>query len=312
MTTGLLLIAHGTVDDLADLPAFLANIRRGHAPSDELVAEVRRRYEAIGGRSPLNATCHALARAVSVSLGVPARACARLWRPTAADALGELVAEGCSRVVVLPLAQYSASVYAEAVLAAAAAMPEEVRPAIVAVPDWGQDDALLALFAARIREALEPIAPSERARTELWLSAHSLPKAVVASGDRYEIEFRAAAAGVVARLEAEGPIVGRTRVVFQSQGMSAGPGGRPIEWLGPTLVEAMDEAKAAGSSRVVVAPIGFLADHVEILYDLDLEAKAQAEERGLTLTRTRSLDADPAFVSILARLAEHAIGHDDA
>lgn len=307
MTTGILLISHGTVDDLADLPAFLANIRRGHAPPDELVAEVRRRYEAIGGRSPLNATCHDLARAVSSLLGVPARACARLWRPTAGDALAELVAEGCTRVVVLPLAQYSAKLYADAVIAAAAAMPEGVRPEIVAVPDWGQDDALLALFASRVREALAALSEEERAHTELWLSAHSLPKAIVDAGDRYEIEFRAAASGVLSRLEADGLRVGATRVVFQSQGMSAGPGGRPMVWLGPTLLDAMDAAKAAGASRVVVAPIGFLADHVEILYDLDIEAKAQAQERGIGLTRTRSLDADPAFVAILARLAETAL-----
>ena len=129
------------------------------------------------------------------------------------------------------------------------------------------------------------------------LTAHSLPKRVVASGDPYEREARAAAAGVVDRV---GGAFAETRVAFQSQGFGDG------EWLGPGIPETLDALRGK-VKRVVFAPIGFLADHVEILYDLDVEAKAMAEERGIAFARSESLDDADDFVAVLAAIARELL-----
>lgn len=299
---GLVLVAHGTVDALDDLPEFLTNIRRGHAPTPELLHEVRRRYEAIGS-SPLNAINRELAAKVGARLGLPARMANRLFRPYPKAALEELAAEGVDAVVVLPLAQHSAKIYGEAVEAAAKDVPAIQR--VVAASNWGREPALSDAFAASIVEALAKV--PEGATTTVVLTAHSLPVAVVQAGDPYEAEVRASAAEVmerVTRLAAtQGCRFARHAVAFQSQGMSSGPGGRPVQWLGPDLRAALEEARSAGSTHVVVAPIGFLADHVEILYDLDIEAQGWAAELGLGLVRSTSLNASDRMVETLAGVA---------
>lgn len=299
---GLVLVAHGTVDALDDLPEFLTNIRRGHAPTPELLHEVRRRYEAIGS-SPLNAINRELAGKVGARLGLPARLANRLFRPYPKAALEELAAEGVDAVAVLPLAQHSAKIYGEAVEAAAKEVPAIQR--VVAASNWGRSPALSDAFAESITSALAAL-PGE-AVTRVVLTAHSLPLAVVQSGDPYEAEVRASAADVmerVARLAPTRDVRFRDHAVaFQSQGMSTGPGGRPIPWLGPDLRAALEEAKSAGATHVVVAPIGFLADHVEILYDLDIEAQAWAGELGLGLVRSTSLNASDPMVETLVGVA---------
>lgn len=275
-----LLIGHGTVDDLDDLPAFLKNVRRGREAPPELVRELRHRYEAIGG-SPLNAICERVAKKLEGVLGVPVRAASRLWKPYAKDVVGE----STETLVVIPLAQHSSHVYAEAVKG-------EVAARVVAPENWGSEPALLDAFAKRARD----VASKDAA---LLLTAHSLPKSVIAAGDSYEREVRAAAAGVIERVGSE---FAETYVAFQSQG----PGTDASTWLGPTLTEAFDEI-AKRHRRVVVAPVGFLADHVEILYDLDIEAKALAEARGLAFVRTESLDDADDFVAVLAGIAKRLL-----
>jgi protoporphyrin/coproporphyrin ferrochelatase len=284
MTDAVLLVAHGTVDDLDDLAAFVTNVRRGHPPGAELVAELRRRYEAIGGRSPLNAVNARVAAKLAGRLGVRTAWANRLWKPYTRDVLAGLARDGVTRVVVVPLAQHSAHVYADDARRAA----EGTGLAIVAAPGWGQSPKLLDAFARRIRAVL-----GDGARTTVVLTAHSLPRAVVDRGDPYEREVRAAAAGVADRLGAGV----RAVVAFQSQGFGAG------EWLGPDLATVLDEAAALRDVRVVFAPIGFLADHVEILYDIDVEAAAMARDRGLTAARVPSLNDDEDFVDVLAEVA---------
>jgi ferrochelatase len=290
-----LLASHGTVDRLDDLRAFVTNVRRGHAPPDDLVAELRRRYEAIGGASPLNTINAEVARRLAARTGRPVAWANRLWEPYVKDRVAELAANGVRRVVLVPLAQHSAHVYAADARLAAAAHGVDV----VAAPNWGRRADLCAAFASRVVRALEA-APGG---TALVMTAHSLPKSVVEAGDPYESEVRAAAGVVAAAVAERGGCASRVLVAFQSQGMT-GAGGRPIPWLGPDLAWALDEAKRQGDRHVVVAPIGFLADHVEILYDLDIEARAMAEARGLSLSRAASLNADDDFIEVLARLAE--------
>jgi ferrochelatase len=282
------LASHGTVEELDELPAFVTNVRRGRAAPPELIAELRRRYDAIGGKSPLNVINAELARKLSAALGgVPVRLANRLWKPYVRDVLKALAAEGVTRVAVVPLAQHSAHVYESDARAAS----EGTGLTLACASDWGQTPALCEAFAKRIRKSLEDL---EVPTTTVVMTAHSLPTAIIQQGDAYEREVRAAAATVAAAI---GGVA--TSVAFQSQGMGSKPG----DWLGPDLATSLDAAREAGFKTVVLAPIGFLADHVEILYDLDIEATALARERGLQTVRVPSLNEDDDLVAVIAAIA---------
>jgi protoporphyrin/coproporphyrin ferrochelatase len=285
--TAIVLIAHGTVATLDQLPEFLKNIRRGHPAPPELVLEVRRRYEAIGGRSPLLDITYALARKLEAKLGVPTRVAMRLFHPYAKDVLEELRAEGIERIVTLPLAQHSAAVYA---LDAREAPGIEV----VSAPNWGRTPELTHAFAASLIDAIpRGVSPV------VVFTAHSLPLGVIRSGDPYEKEFRGSADDIAAEARARGVRIDEHVVAFQSQGIGTG-----IEWLGPDLRTTLEGLAARGKKDVVLAPVGFLADHVEILYDLDIEAKAWADELGIRLYRTASLNEGDGLVEALAAVAK--------
>jgi protoporphyrin/coproporphyrin ferrochelatase len=296
-----LLVAHGTVEQLDELPEFLANIRRGHPAPPELLAEVRRRYEAIGGQSPLNAINRELAARLEERLGLPVRFANRLFHPYPTPILTALAASGVKEIVVVPLAQHSASVYGDAVKKAAKDAGLDLE--ITSAPNWGRIPELTDAYARAIVTELQRIPDGERDRTSLLLTAHSLPLSVIEAGDPYETEFRGSAEDVAARVRelAPGSFVDH-QIAFQSQGMSTGPGGRPMAWLGPDLRSRLEMLAATGRKEVVLAPIGFLADHVEILYDLDIEARGWADELGITLRRSASLNATDALVSALAGL----------
>lgn len=287
MTTAVLLTCHGTVDRIEDIPAFLANIRRGRPTPQSIIDEVTHRFQRIGG-SPLMRITSAQAEALSKRIGLPVRVAGRLWKPYPAEVIAELVRDGVRTLISLPLAPQSVEVYQPGVRAAAAAHPDlEVRYA----PSWGLEPRLVDAFVASIDEALARFPEGDRARVAVILSAHSLPQRVIDGGDPYEREFRAMAAEVALRLLARGTPV---RVAFQSQGMDGGA------WLGPDLPSTFAELASAGAEAVVVAPIGFVADHVETLYDLDIEAPAIAAKAGISrLERAPALNASPAFIDAI-------------
>lgn len=286
--SAVVLIAHGTVESLDDLPAFLKNIRRGHEAPPELVAEVRRRYEAIGGRSPLLDVTRSLATKLEARVGMPTAIAMRLFHPYPVDVLRTLREQGVNRIYTVPLAQHSAPVYGAAMTAAG----EELGLEVVNAPNWGQIPELTQAFADAIAAAVPAGASS--GSVALVLTAHSLPLAVVRGGDPYEREFRASAEAVAGVVRAARPAIGPVRVAFQSQGIGSG-----MEWLGPDLDATLRDLAAAGTKKVLVAPIGFLADHIEILYDLDIEAKASAESLGMTLYRSASLNDGDGMVAAL-------------
>ena len=301
-TTAVLLVAHGTVNSVDELPEFLTNIRRGHPAPPALLAEVRRRYEAIGGSSPLNSINEEVAKRLELRLGQTVRIANRQFHPYPKDVPPKLLEGGVKRLVVVPLAQHSAPLYGEAIKAAVsdAKLPLEVFTA----PNWGLIPELTEAFARSIVTTLETVPVHARANTTLLLSAHSLPVSVIEAGDPYEVEFRASAEAVAARVRELAPNHFADHIVaFQSQGMSSGPGGRPMAWLGPDLRSTLGQLKERGRRDIVVAPIGFLADHVEILYDLDIEARAWASELGLTLHRAPSLNASDGLLDALVAVA---------
>jgi ferrochelatase len=289
-----LLLGHGTVDNLDDLPPFLANIRRGRPAPPELVEELRRRYTAIGG-SPLLRISRELAAALERAIGARVHLAMRFWHPFAKDVLRELGPSGGRTLRVIPLAPYSGPVYGGEMraLAEAARAGGLDPPALACAPSWGTEPLLLDGFADRLRARLGALAETRRRAAHIFFTAHSLPLSVIRQGDPYPEDVRAAAAAVAFRAALENP----WRVVYQSQGATADP------WLGPSVRESLREVADQGARDVVFCPIGFLSDHIEILYDLDVEARAEAERAGISYHRTESLNASPALVAAIAAVA---------
>jgi ferrochelatase len=287
VTTAVLLTCHGTVDRTEDIPAFLSNIRQGRPTPEAVIAEVTHRFERIGG-SPLMRITAAQAEALARRIGVPVRVAGRLWGPYAAEAIADLVREGASTLVSLPMAPQSVDVYHASVREAAAAHP---GLALRCAPSWGLEPRLIDAFVETVDEALARFPEAERAGVSVILSAHSLPQRVIDAGDPYERQFRAMAAAVEARIIPRGNPV---RVAFQSQGMGGGA------WLGPDLPATFADLAASGARAVVVAAIGFLTDHVETLYDLDIEAPQLAARAGIArFERAPALNARPSLVAAL-------------
>jgi len=295
MTVGVLLTCHGTVDRVEDIPAFVANIRRGRPTPPHVLDEVRRRFEHIGG-SPLMRISGAQARALEARLGSPVRVAGRLWGPYPVEVLGELEALGVSRVVSLPLAPQSVHIYH-------AVVEEAVRQLggleLVRVPPWGLTPALIDAFVETVDEALLRFPAELRSGVGVVLSAHSLPRRVIAAGDPYEVQFREMAGEVGKRFEGRGHVV---RVAFQSQGMDGG------DWLGPDLKETFERLVREGVKDVVVAPIGFVAEHVETLYDLDVEGPLIAREAGVrSFERAGAVNDRGRFIDALEAVVRGAL-----
>ena len=295
VSDAVILACHGTIADLADLEAFLRNVRRGHPAPPELVAEGRRRYEMIGP-SPLMATSRRQAELLEARLEIPCRAAGRLWHPYPSEVLDELAALGATRVLSLPLAPQSVHVYHAAVEEAASKLNDM---SVIRSPAWGEEPALIEAFAETIQEALSKLGEVDPAKTVVLLTAHSLPTRVIAAGDPYEKDFRAMAARVGDRFASRGLSV---EVAFQSQGASGGP------WLGPDFVDVMRQAASRGARGVVVAPIGFISEHVETLYDLDVDGAAAAREAGLVYARAAAVGAREKVIDALAAVARRAVG----
>lgn len=283
---GVLLYAHGTVQHVDELPAFVNVIRRGVPPPDGLLEELRERYEQIGG-SPLLEITGAQARALGEKLGMPAFVAMRLWHPLLEEVLPRL--EGVQRLCVVPLAPYSVHVYRAA--AEAVFRKAERSFEVVYAEPWGEEPELVAAHAQRVREAV-----SDLENTEIVLTAHSLPLAALRGGDPYAVQFEASARAV------ERALGKSCHLAYQSQGAGGG------EWLGPTVEETLVALVEAGAERVALAPIGFLADHVETLYDLDVAAAEQARCLGVDFVRVPALNVDDGLITALANVTRRALG----
>jgi ferrochelatase len=281
-----LLLAHGTPESLDDMPEYLTRVRGGRPPSAELVEEMRGNYGAIGGRSPLTDITRAQASALSSALGGTAVYVGmRNWRPYIADALAEAAKAGVRELVAVPMApQYSTLSVAKYGEAVEAARPREV--AVRFVRSWHDHPGLLDAFAEKLRAA-RAAAPWDR----VLFTAHSLPMRVVAQGDPYPDEVAATARGVAERAG-----VSDYARAYQSAGRT------PEPWLGPPLEEALATAAKEGAHRVLAVPVGFVCDHTEILFDIDVQAAQAARRLGIEVGRTESLNTSPTFIRALADL----------
>jgi ferrochelatase len=287
VTTAVLLTCHGTIDKVEDIPAFLHNIRRGRPTPAHVVDEVTRRFQRIGG-SPLMRITAEQGAALEARVGLPVRIAGRLWGPYPAEVVAELAASGVTTLISLPLAPQSVEIYHAGVREAAATHPGlEVRCA----PAWGLEPALIDAFVESIDEALARFPEERRKSIPVLLTAHSLPQRIIDMGDAYEREFREMAGAVIARLVERG---NPARIAFQSQGMDGGV------WLGPDLQQSFATLVSEGQTELVVAPIGFVSEHVETLYDLDVEAPGIAEKAGIQrMERAGAMNARPKFIDAL-------------
>jgi ferrochelatase len=281
-----LMMAHGTPASLDEMPEYLQLVRGGRPPSAELIEEMRHNYAAIGGRSPLTDLTMAQAEALRARLGggIPIAVGMRNWRPFIKDALDELARAGATRVVGVPMApQFSTLSVQKYVDAATAALPAGVQ--FDAVTSYHAHPLLLEAFAERVRAA------APRADETVVFTAHSLPVRVIDGGDTYAEEVAATARGVAARAG-----IGRFDIAYQSAGRT------PEPWIGPDLSELIATRAAGGERGFLVVPVGFVCDHTEILFDIDVQAARAAREAGATLRRTESLNTSPTFVSALAEI----------
>ena len=295
-----LLMAYGSPDRLDDVEAYYADIRRGSPPPRELLEDLLRRYLAIGGSSPLSGIVERQRAALEHELAargrpIPVYAGMRHIAPRIATVVEQLVADGIERFVAIALAPQRSSNglgYRRAVAAGieAAVAAGHPRPEVIVVESWHDEPRFIDALARVTGEAIDRF--EDPAGVRVMFTAHSLPERVVAEGDRYPQEIAATAALIAERLE-----LPRYERAFQSAGRTEEP------WLGPDLRDELRRLAGEGVRDVVVAPVGFVADHLEVLYDIDIEARATAVAHGMRLERPASLNDDPDFIAALADIA---------
>jgi ferrochelatase len=282
MTSAVVLMAYGSPDRLEDVPAYYADIRGGRPIKPELLADLVARYRRLGieDSNPLNEITEATRAALEAELGLPVFTGMRHWQPRIAEAVERALAGGAEQIVGLVLAPHYSSMSIERYRAQ---LVEAVagRASVAFVERWGAEPGFVELLAERVRGT----------DAHVVFTAHSLPARIVTEGDPYQDELLE-----TSRLVADAAGLGDWSFSFQSES----PTGEP--WLGPDILDHLGALAADGVRSVLVAPVGFVADHLEIRWDLDVEAQERAAELGLSLDRIELPNAEPAFVRVLAGL----------
>lgn len=296
--TAVLLLAHGSPDSPDQVPEFMKCITGGRPLPAAVIEEVRHRYTLIG-KSPLTALSRKQAEGVQRQLTVPVYLGMRNWKPFIADVVKQMMADGVQQVLAICLAPQNSStstgLYRKAMMA-------EMKPEIQVqfIDAWHDDPGLIQAFAERLEPAWRRASEQLGRPAPVIFTAHSVPTRTIQAGDPYEQQAKETARLVGEKIPGLTPEL--KQFAFQSQGMSGGP------WLGPTVESAILDLKKQGHKGVVIAPIGFVCDHVEILYDIDIAFRQFATDGGMKLWRPESLNDSPTFVSALANLASSRLG----
>ncbi len=287
MSTAVVLMAYGSPDRLEDVPAYYADIRGGRPIRPELLEDLVARYRRLGieESNPLNEITEATRAALEAELGVPVFTGMRHWQPRIAEAVEQALAGGAGTIVGLVLAPHYSGMSIEryrAQLVDALAG----RAKLHFVERWGSETGFVALLADRL---------AAQRHKHVVFTAHSLPARILEDGDPYRDELLE-----TSRLVAERAELNEWTFSFQSES----PTGEP--WLGPDILVHLNELAACDVRDVVVCPVGFVADHLEIRWDLDVVAADRARELGIRLERIELPNADPAFIDVLAGLVRRA------
>jgi protoporphyrin/coproporphyrin ferrochelatase len=285
MRPAVILMAYGSPTELSDIRPYLEDIRGGRPVSDAAVEELTERYRRIGGRSPLDDVTEAQRAALEKELELPVFVGMKHWRPRIAEAADRAVSGGADTVVGIVLAPHYSKLSVEGYrerLEAGLSGRAELR----FVESWHTHEPYIAVLADRVRGT----------DAHVVFTAHSLPARILDEGDPYRDQLLE-----TAQLIAERAGLDSWSFAFQSES----PTGEP--WLGPDILDELDSLKARGVERVLACPVGFVSDHLEIQWDLDVEARERAAELGVEFDRIRSLNDDPAFVRGLAELVRETV-----
>lgn len=296
-----LLMAMGGPDCLENVEAYLMDVRGGRATSPELVEEIRQRYRVTGGKSPVLGVTQEVARVLEQRLNGSTEQRYRCyvglrhWHPYIKETYAALLEDFPERIIGLCMApQYSSlsiGAYMKKVEEARRELASETP--ISFVTSWHRHPLLIASIAGNIHQTLQKFPVEVRSGVPILFTAHSLPERVVAMKDPYPEEVKGTVQAVCEQLGSQ-----PTRFAYQSQGRSG------EKWLGPTVEETLAELAQEGHRHVLVAPIGFICDHVETLYDIDIELKQLAQTKGLQLERIPMLNASEALIDIVTSVVE--------
>lgn len=309
--TGVLLMAYGTPETPDQVEPYFTHIRGGRTPSPEAVARLQARYALVGGRTPLLDITRAVQAALEVDLNrdepgpgtsrVRVYAGMKHWHPFIGEVLPQMAADGIREVIAVALAPHYSRIsiggYRKAVDEAQAALGHPFK--VTFVESWGMQPAFLDLMTDLARAGLEQFPAADRDDVLLVFSAHSLPERIRTWDDPYEEQLRASSAAVAERLGSSGH-PRPWRFAWQSAGETGEP------WIGPDICDYLETLHAEGVRNVLQIPIGFVADHLEIFYDIDYEAKNKARELGMILHRTAMPNATPAFIRTLRAVVREA------
>jgi protoporphyrin/coproporphyrin ferrochelatase len=295
--TAVLLLAHGTADSVDDIPEYLRYVTGGRPVPPHVLEEVRHRYALIG-HSPLNEITARQGELLARQLNLPVYVGMRNWRPFIPDVVRTIADDGIQRVVAICLApqnsRTSVGLYRKAV-------EGETGPpfALNFVESWHDHPLLVKAFADKLLAGWPRACEELGGKLPIVFTAHSVPQRTITEGDPYETQARETAALVA---KAAGLDSQDWTFAFQSQGMSGG------DWLGPTVEAAILGLKQIGSCGIFVQPIGFLCDHVEVLYDVDIGFRQFAEKQAMRLWRAESLNESPTLIAALADIVRTRVG----
>ncbi|GAC1474270.1 MAG: ferrochelatase [Chloroflexota bacterium] len=295
---GVLLMAYGTPSTLDEVEPYYTHIRRGRKPSPELVKELKERYRLVGGNTPLYAISRETRTRLEERLNADDRdreyrviLGMKHWHPYIAQAVEEMAEEGIGRALALVLAPHYSKMSVEGYYTYINEAQEKLGTDIdvTRIESWHLHPPYLNAVARRVQAKLaEFICGSD---VTVVFTAHSLPQRILENGDPYPFQLHETSEAIAAMIGIE-----TWTFSYQSAGRT------PEPWLGPDLVETVHRLADEGVQHVLVASVGFVSDHLEILYDIDYEAQAAARERGITLKRTEMLNASPDFIDGLAEL----------
>lgn len=297
---GVLIMAYGGPNSLAEIPGYLADIRAGRPTTPAVLAEITHNYQQIGGKSPLLEISQRQVSAVQAQLDPERFRCylgMRHWAPWIEEVIGQMLDDGVTHAVSLVLAPHysklSVAKYQEKIAAGLEMYHGQIEFAHIA--SYHDAPHYIQALANRVLEGLERWPRQERDQVHVVFSAHSLPERIMKMGDPYDSQLRE-----TARLVAEkaGLAPERWSWSYQSAGRS------PEPWLGPQLEEHIPALAAQGVRNIVSIPVGFVSDHVEILYDIDIEAQKVAHELNVRLERPPALNEDPLYIETLVELVE--------
>jgi ferrochelatase len=289
-----LLLAHGSPDSVDEVPEFLRNVTNRRPIPAQVLEEVKHRYISIG-RSPLTALTLKQGELLSRELGTPVYVGMRNWKPYIADIVARMEADRVSRAVVICLAPQNSRT---SVGLYRAALGNGLPFRFEFIDSWHDHPFLIKAFAEKLKRGRENASRELGAEPPVILTAHSVPQRTIAEGDPYEKQSRETAALVASEAWLSSDA---WKFAFQSQGMSGGA------WVGPTVENTILEFKKASHRGVFVQPIGFLCDHVEVLYDIDIAFMQFAEKEGMRLWRAESLNDSPLLIAALADLARKGL-----